>query len=361
MDAKPEIVLVLGAGASSGAGLPLAKELTTNIITKIESNHPELLPAVYFVCGAIAFGRGCNGRNPHEPINVEEFLVACRDITQRSEAPLYPFVSSWHERIASLEQIPIPDAVNSNTPFDFLVEFSKRNLHEWLAVPDETHVKYLRSLKDFVNEGFRVSIFTLNYDECVEQALHDEFGSVNEGWVNGFSAQGWEPSLFEDTDTKIRLFKLHGSLDWVSDEEFGICSLRWPPAEGTEEIPEDYDSLIIYGTDAKMTPTDPFFTLLGEFRDALARCCALGVVGYSFGDEHINEFILNAMESRSNLRCVIANYDQSLETLSHRLKRRIAEERFAPVDGDVKMVFEGNRLLEAMKKACSDASEPPPF
>jgi hypothetical protein len=94
-----EVLFLLGAGASKDADLPLATELTDHITGDIEANYPELLHLVRFIHGGICFGRGCEGRRPHDPINIEEFLMACHDLARRSRSRIYPFVSSWHERL----------------------------------------------------------------------------------------------------------------------------------------------------------------------------------------------------------------------------------------------------------------------
>src|SRR5947209_4872395 len=99
-DTKHDILFLLGAGASKDAGLPLATEITDRIVTDIERNYPSLLALLRFVHGGICFGRGCSGKVPTDPVNVEDFLMACQDLSRRTSSSLYPFVASWHERVA---------------------------------------------------------------------------------------------------------------------------------------------------------------------------------------------------------------------------------------------------------------------
>lgn len=242
--AKRDILLLLGAGASKDAGLPLSVEITDRIVEDIERTYPPLLPLLLFVHGGICFGRGCSNKRPDEKINIEEFLIACQDLATRSSSSLYPFVASWHERLTEVGRLPdeIGDP-NVTNAFEFVARHCKKRLREWLTLNNITMAKYFRNLKDFITSGFRLHVFSLNYDECVELALEHELGEINGKWTTGFANKGWKPDLLENKRKRFDalLYKLHGSLDWVEDEELGVCSLKWPMAERAEEIPDTYD------------------------------------------------------------------------------------------------------------------------
>src|SRR5688572_15169140 len=136
-DTKRNLLFLLGAGASKDAGLPLAVEITNKITADIERNYPCLMPLMRFVHGGICFGRGCSGKVPNDPVNVEEFLMACQDLSRRSSSSLYPFVASWHERLTDLSRLPaeIADS-NAGNAFDFVSGYSKQRLREWLTIGD---------------------------------------------------------------------------------------------------------------------------------------------------------------------------------------------------------------------------------
>ncbi|MBI2806083.1 MAG: SIR2 family protein [Planctomycetes bacterium] len=371
-DTKRDLLFLLGAGASKDAGMPLATEITDRITTDIDRNYPCLLPLMRFVHGGICFGRGCAGKVPSLPVNIEEFLMACQDLARRGSSSLYPFVASWHERLADLGKLPaeIADS-NAGNSFDFVSGYCKQRLREWLTIGDPSSVKYFRSLKDFLAGGYRLHLFTLNYDECVEQALNDALGEINGKWTTGFDHKGWKPDLFENKRHKFEalLYKLHGSLDWVEDEELGVCSVKWPMAERAEEVPSTYDSLLIFATAMKVIPRDPYLTLLTKFRSELYRCECVVILGYSFGDDHVNTMLLDALRRRPQLQCVIANRKGSItDYLPSQLKEEIANERFHNIyqgaNGEVlgvQLALEKNVLLNKVKEACETQPEGVPF
>ena len=238
----------------------------------IERTYPLLLPLLRFVHGGICFGRGCSNKRPDEKVNIEEFLIACQDLATRSSSSLYPFVASWHERLTEVGRLPDESGdPNVTNAFEFVARHCKKRLREWLTLNDITMAKYFRNLKDFITSGFRLHVFSLNYDECVELALEHELGEINGKWTTGFAHKGWKPDLLENKRKRFDalLYKLHGSLDWVEDEELGVCSLKWPMAERAEEIPDTYDSLLIFATAMKVIPRDPYLTLLVRFRTEL--------------------------------------------------------------------------------------------
>jgi hypothetical protein len=364
---QSEVLFLLGAGASKDAGLPLATELTELITGDIEANFPELLPLMRFIHGGICFGRGCEGRRPQDPVNIEEFLMACHDLAHRNRSRIYPFVASWHERLDAIEVIP--KAYRSayegvGNAFEFVIEHSKRRLKEWLTPSDMTRAKYFRNFVDFIRNGHKLHIFTLNYDNCVEHALNEVVGTIDREWTNGFDAKGWSPDKLKSKKFKAFLYKLHGSLDWVDDEELGLCSVRWPEAARAAEIPENYESLLIFGTAMKVIPSDPYLTLLVRFRETLFRCHCVVSVGYSFGDEHINTIILDVLRLRPDLHCIIANRTKDANDLSflpEGFRQQIARDRFHTVPGiGAREAFESNKLLEIANEI-HDLKEESPF
>jgi hypothetical protein len=72
-------------------------------------------------------------------------------------------------------------------------------------------------------------------------------------FVDGFSANGWEPQLFSQAIGDKRLFrfyKLHGGLDWIASEEFGLVNKAKCPPNLAEEFTGMRPHLV-FGTDTK--------------------------------------------------------------------------------------------------------------
>ena len=150
-------------------------------------------------------------------------------------------------------------------------------------------------------------VFTTNYDIFNETAM-DRVGIP---YCNGFSGtveRRFNPATFRYSlaeqlditsrkwtavDNFVYLCKLHGSVNWIEESE-GLFPIR--EVNGT--LHSDAERLIIYPTPAKQSASlgSPYFDLFREFQSHIVRDqSVLFVIGYSFGDEHINNIIFQAL------------------------------------------------------------------
>src|SRR5690606_5431179 len=106
--------------------------------------------------------------------------------------------------------------------------------------------------KDFLDLSPHLDIFSLNYDLCVESVFAQRDSMI----VNGFGESGWDPIQLR-TEGGMRLLKLHGSLDWLDHEEYGICSVDYPRHHTLTRADLPQPPLLIFGTDQKSTGLDP--------------------------------------------------------------------------------------------------------
>ena len=148
-------------------------------------------------------------------------------------------------------------------------------------------------------------VFTTNYDLFNETAM-DRLGLQ---YTNGFSGvveRYFNPATFryalaEQLDLTTRkwsavdgfvyLCKLHGSISWTNSDH-GLFPIR---ETATVENPGD---VMIYPTPAKQTSSlgSPYTDLFREFQSRVVReQSVLFTIGYSFGDEHINNIIYQAL------------------------------------------------------------------
>ena len=243
--------------------------------------------------------------------------------------------------------------------FRFLDEYCRGKLKEWLAV-ESAKVHYISSFLIPLTATHSIRLFTLNYDESVETALSHQRHAVNEKWTAGFDEHGWSPDLLDSTRFEIYLYKLHGSLDWVDDEKLGKCSVRWPPAVESEEIPQGADSLLILGADAKLQAVDPFLTLLYRFKTVIGSCQLLIIVGYSFGDRHINAMIIEALQRDPTMHCIVVNKCMtSGEALPSEFKRMVdIEKRFHFIGRQAKVAFESGEIVQVINSTVQTVEEP---
>jgi hypothetical protein len=151
-------------------------------------------------------------------------------------------------------------------------------------------------------------VFTTNYDLFNETAL-DRLGMpYSNGFIGTverrFNPASFRYSLAEQLDISSRrwssvdgylyLCKLHGSINWVEAGKslFPLRELQVPPADCTSQ------RVMIYPTPAKQNASFgyPYSDLFREFQHRTVRDqSVLFAIGYSFGDEHINNIIFQAL------------------------------------------------------------------
>jgi SIR2-like domain len=168
-----------------------------------------------------------------------------------------------------------------------------------------------------------VELFTVNYDLLLETALE----SLSVPYFDGFTgalrarfrtelveagaadADGWLPSFL------VRLWKLHGSVHWAweSDQRTEVVRLGMPVA--------DSEPAAIYPSDAKYDQSRrvPFLVLQDRFRRALHQPETLMLIsGYSFGDEHLNEMLFDAVRRRPRSELIAFCFGDIPDTLAER-------------------------------------------
>lgn len=150
-------------------------------------------------------------------------------------------------------------------------------------------------------------VFTTNYDLLNETAL-DRLGMP---YCNGFSGtieRRFNPTTYRyalaeqldltsrkwaAVDNFIYLCKLHGSINWI--EEGGSL---FPIREAYAAAIDKSSRVMIYPTPMKQNASfgSPYSDLFREFQSRIVReQSVLFVLGYSFGDEHVNNLIFQAL------------------------------------------------------------------
>lgn len=166
-----------------------------------------------------------------------------------------------------------------------------------------------------------VDLYTLNHDLILETVLLSAPGFATSAGgqplVDGFSRgeegfRWWNPRAFDDPAARVRLLKLHGSLDWwLASTSLGP---PWPPLFAPEfavhadspVLPTRLGSplgpvLLVGRFNKAMEQTHGvFLELLSRFQRGLRRTNTLVAVGYGFGDTPINLLLFEwlALEGR---------------------------------------------------------------
>jgi len=166
-----------------------------------------------------------------------------------------------------------------------------------------------------------IELFTVNYDLLLETTLDSLRVPYFDGFVGTIRARfhtelvegragsdrEWMPAFF------VRLWKLHGSVNWAWEKDRTIIRLGQPISKG--------DAAAIFPSDTKYEESRrvPFVVLQDRFRRALHEPETLILIsGYSFSDSHLNDMIFDAASRRPRSEFQVFCYSDIPEVLAKR-------------------------------------------
>ena len=353
-----KLVILAGAGLSCGAGLPasvgLAEGFKSLLLSKTgaEDYINALRQLHYYLEGAIRFQKAKLGLDPAGSINIEELCIAARTLHQREQSSLAPFVSGWHPHLEHL--------IRSSGVQDLLANYIDelyRHINTALATPETQQIAFLDRFVEWSRAFKGLHFFTLNYDTSLEEAVSSSCQHTEEvSLIDGFDDHGgaWKPELLNSDKASFFLYKLHGSLDWFNEPEFGLVCRRKLEPERVQEMEGDRPHLI-FGIESKLTGQQPFFTLTHKFYERLSSASLLLVIGYSFADVHINSLIEQSTLRNPFLKVLVANRNATSIVSNHEFVKRLRN--VMPTDGDARKVIEDGTLLQVAKNLICQVSE----
>lgn len=157
----------------------------------------------------------------------------------------------------------------------------------------DTPYHRVASWVDGVERDVPIEIFTTNYDLLMEQALEDQRVPYFDGFAGVRKPFFDLRAMEEDTlpPRWARLWKLHGSINWYQAEKGGV--LRGATNEaGLRRV--IHPSHLKYEESRRM----PYLAMIDRLRAFLKKPTAtLVLCGYSFRDEHLNEVIVQGLQS----------------------------------------------------------------
>lgn len=149
-----------------------------------------------------------------------------------------------------------------------------------------------------------VEIFTTNYDYLLEIGLEANGVPYFDGFTGSYKPF-FNADALEDIDylpKQTKLWKIHGSLGLHKDSSSGRII----------RTGSDKDDLLIYPSSLKYNESkkQPYSAFMDRLNLFLKQDdSVLFVCGYSFGDEHINERILSALQTDTTAHVFVLNYD----------------------------------------------------
>jgi hypothetical protein len=333
------LAVMLGAGVSRDAGLPLTNQLASDVLRALNqksstlSKRPRWLSALNFAYAAIASYQARDGGDPLQGVNIERLISALRLLADRENHEAAPFVQAWRDpvlpggRVVSEEETSrrLVENIGQALGGDRRVASDSRHaainvgyyvaeIAQYAKIPVrrndyreadsqvlsllgsllkiEQAVDYLYPLVDIANtQADGLDIISLNYDLAVEQAAVARGVRIQRGigvWPD-------LPITFERSDQSLRLHKIHGSLDWRVEQRVGFGAPRVSVA--SEIAPEPW---IVVGDREKLATEGPTLELLNGARIALEQADHLVIAGYGFGDAHVNSMIRDWLSRESS-------------------------------------------------------------
>lgn len=356
---KTETVsLLLGAGASRDCGGQLIGEVPLLLERRlsdegISGTKPARVRA-WLKLFYLAVRRTATEKTP---VTRQEILDRRRELESGSAATLrvnfervLSTLHRWRSALPEtagrirLDGIPPVDARASD--IDSCLEHATHVLARACDLPVAEKISKLDTHKTLVRKLLtrpvnlkRVNVFTLNYDTLVEQAT-DASGVVLLNGFVGTQRQVFRPESYDQdiyfpgdttegrvhrSDRVLHLYKLHGSITWRADTP-GIDN---PYGVRIEQSSKEIDDpLLIYPTPAKSGETlgRPYSELFRRFANIVVRSqSVLFVIGYGFGDEHVNSIIQQALAVPSFTLVIVDPNPRSefVTTLRKQQDRRI--------------------------------------
>ena len=323
------VSLLLGAGASVGCGGPLIGSVPNELERVLHSQgitgtkSPRLRPWLTTLYLAMRYAGG--GENI--PVTRDAILARRHALDSGAKEALpvnFESVLSTlhHWRLALSEtsdRLRIDGALQvkvHSAELDQCIRCATDALARSCNLPTEEKKGGLSAYDTLVRKLLtrplnlkRVNIFTLNYDTLVEQAADARGVVLLDGFVGTqsrvFRPESYEQDLYFPAETTegrvhrfnrvLHLYKLHGSISWTADEPtlenpYGVKATTFDPNRNRP--------LLIYPMPAKYGEILglPYSELFRRFAATIARPqSVLFVIGYGFGDKHVNAIIRQAL------------------------------------------------------------------
>jgi len=160
-----------------------------------------------------------------------------------------------------------------------------------------------------------VNVVTTNYDRVCEYAV-DMAGLIHStGFTPGIIQHREGADIIQvnrgrDQARTVRIWKVHGSLDWFADERGNISSLPL-----SLDIPNELTPLIVTPGVSKFQRTydEPFRSAIQGADAALGRATAFICIGYGFRDTHIQPKLMERSK-QANVPVVVLAKELTDET-----------------------------------------------
>ena len=223
-----DIIILLGAGASAEAGIPVSSRMIGSVEENLRSRDDwsEFGQLYNHVKSAIHFSAGLKGRFGDDvPFNIETLVNTLYELERNEEHPLYPFIAAWNSRFVAL----------AGPNFKSVRRFRKLilgALKKWMCIENAAKSNYYKGLSTLQQDlNYPLHAFSLNYDLCVERlnqpAFRVETGFADYGPDNPWDFRTVRRSRVDEqsvpADSSLQVTWLH-KLETRPRNEESVCS-----------------------------------------------------------------------------------------------------------------------------------------
>jgi len=311
------MIIFLGAGASKNFDIPTLQEMTDDIKripsinrSKVESIQkkliefgftPDLESVLTVLSGLIDPQQYVQDSGPF-PWYLSQFTGVDQISKQSDLENSVQAIKNYIYEVCRVKEDQIEKIIKT---YDVLFETLNLDRIKTSRTP-ETLAPIPRAQQSSMGTIYLpVDIITTNYDLCIEQYSN----SKGIPMTNGFDADPTKTKLIfninnlniQREDNRIRLHKLHGSIDqWITDKEEII--LMPTKQETTIYGDKIRGELLIYPVQEKYIYQDPYFEIFHLFQEKLKRTPLCIIIGYSFRDNAVNNIFYNSIKENHQLK-----------------------------------------------------------
>jgi len=339
-----KVMLFLASGVSSPSRLPTVSEITDDLLSGEWSIHtdgryfrgedpspfladehratPEQQALVALRDAILPFLRR---NDTKREVNYEDLFYVLRQLEEEDARVVgNPAIGPFYDHAKCVMEPPLKLLTKNR---DFGHEYKFRQLCEYcmnliadvvsanLQTPQE--VIGLNLLQEVITDSSltEINIVTLNHDLLIEKFLNE----IHVGFVDGFETDPDGILVFRPenltSDARVKVLKLHGSVDWYSIKtKEGHQLVKKPPFDCLS--PLESRPIFLCGTDNKpLAYADgPFQDIHYTWRRMLEDCNLMIMSGYGWKDRGISGRILHWLSSKQNKLVLLAEDIGSLRT-----------------------------------------------
>lgn len=299
---------LIGSGCSLGTnGIPTMKELADNLFEPKADLNEKLKDKVFEAEHIEILERlKINYKNEPFRTNLETFLGTLYSYRFYLEKLKEAKEDAFDKDLEDLNKIIL--RTKEYILFECLNEKHKGNDDNIV----DTYKQFYRKLSLRDSNLQKPNVFTTNYDLFSERAM-DNLGISYTNGFSGFVERFFNPSIFNYAlaeqmdisslkwsviDSFIYLFKIHGSVNWVERESNNkLFSIQELQDVNFDKLKSEANYMI-YPSPLKQNASlgSPYADLFREFQKRVTqKQSTLVTMGFSFGDEHINNIIYQAL------------------------------------------------------------------